>query len=47
VSPLEREGEDAAERQSDHTRSVETQLLEEPGEAVGVRIQAEPLRRVG
>jgi hypothetical protein len=47
VSPLERKGEDAAERQSGHTRSVETQLLEESGEAVGVAIQAEPFGRVG
>jgi hypothetical protein len=38
VSPLERKGEDAAERQSGNTRSVETQRPEESGEAVGVAI---------
>jgi hypothetical protein len=32
---------------SPHTRRVETQLLEESGEAVGVAIDAEPFRRVG
>jgi hypothetical protein len=47
VSPLERKGEDATERQSDHTRTVEAQLVEEAGEAVGVAIEAKPSRRVG
>jgi hypothetical protein len=47
VASLEREGEDAAERQSGHTRRVETQLLEEAGEAVGVPIEAEPFGWVG
>jgi hypothetical protein len=47
VSPPERKGEDAAERQSGHARSVETQVLEESGEAVGIVIEAEPFGRVG
>ena len=38
VSALKRKREDAAERQSGHIRTVETQLLEESGEAVGVAI---------
>ena len=46
MSPLERKGENAAERQSGYTRSVEPQRLEESGEAVGIAIQAEPLGRV-
>jgi hypothetical protein len=47
VAPLERKGEDAPERQPGHMRTIETQLVEESGEAVGVRIQAEPFGRVG
>jgi hypothetical protein len=47
MPPMERKGEDAAERQPGHTRSFESQRLEEAGEAVGVAIEAEPLGRVG
>jgi len=47
VSPLERKGEDAAERESRHARIVETQLLDECSEAAGIVIQAEPFWRVG
>jgi hypothetical protein len=47
VSPLERKGEDAAERQSGHTRSVEPQLLDESSKATGAAIEAERFRRVG
>jgi hypothetical protein len=46
VSPLKREGDDTAERQSGHMRSVETQLREKSGQAVGVAIEAELFRRV-
>jgi hypothetical protein len=47
VSPLERKGQDAAERLTGHTRSIQTQLREESGETVGVAIQAERLGQVG
>jgi hypothetical protein len=43
MSPPERKREDGAERQAGHTRCVETQLLQESGEALGIAIKAEPL----
>jgi hypothetical protein len=47
VPPLERQGDDAAERQSGHIRGVETQPLEEAGEAIRVPVYAEAFGGVG
>jgi hypothetical protein len=43
---VEGQGEDAAERQPDHVRPAQAELLDEPGQAVGVAGRAERLRRV-
>ena len=46
VSPLERQREDASERQPDEARAPQLQPGQESGEAVGVVVETKPLGRV-